>query len=202
MTEHYSRTAIVLHWAIALLIFATFPLGLYMHDLPLSPHKLQLYSYHKWIGVTVLALVLLRILWRLGHRPPAMPAMSRGQTLVAHGTHALLYVLMFAVPMSGWLMSSALGFQVVWFGVLPLPDLVAKNKELGDLLKEVHEVLNYGLLTLVVLHLAAVLQHQFVLRDGLLLRMLPRLGRRNAAEGGRPKTAHAIPAHQNAGSQR
>lgn len=180
MTDRYSRTAIVLHWLIALMIFTSFPLGVYMVELPLSPRKLQLYSYHKWLGITILTLVLVRIGWRLAHRPPPMPAMPRWQALAAHGIHGLLYLLMVAVPLSGWLMSSALGFQVVWFGVLPLPDLVGKDKALGELLKAVHLTLNVSLLTLVVVHLGAALQHQFLLRDGLLQRMLPRLSRRGA----------------------
>jgi cytochrome b561 len=180
MTDRYSRTAIALHWLIALMIFTSIPLGLYMVGLPLSPRKLQLYSYHKWLGITILTLVLVRIAWRLAHRPPPMPAMSRWQTLAAHATHALLYLLMVAVPLSGWLMSSALGFQVVWFGVLPLPDLVGKDKQLGELLKTVHLALNAGLGALLVVHLGAALQHQFLLRDGLLLRMLPRPSRRGA----------------------
>ncbi|HEU0282828.1 MAG TPA: cytochrome b [Gallionella sp.] len=178
MTSHYTRTAITLHWAIALLIFAAFPLGVYMHDLPLSPGKLRLYSYHKWIGVTIFVLAVLRISWRFTHRPPPLPAsMPRWEKLAANTVHTLLYALIFAVPLSGWLMSSAKGVQTVWFGVLPLPDLVAKNKELGDLLKEVHESLNFTMLGLVLAHIGAALKHHFLERDGILARMIPFLGR-------------------------
>ena len=143
--NRYSTTAIALHWLVALLIFATFPLGLYMVDLPLSPDKLKLYSYHKWIGVTVFLLVAIRLGWRLTHTPPALPndiaAWQRRASAVAHG---FLYALMGVIPVSGWLMSSAKGFQTVWFGVLPLPDLVERNRELGDLLATVHQVLKIG----------------------------------------------------------
>ena len=178
MPDRYTRTAITLHWAIALLIFATFPLGVYMHELPLSPNKLRLYSYHKWIGVTVFLLAVLRVAWRSTHRPPPLPAtMPRWETLAASAVHHLLYVLILAVPLSGWLMSSAQGGQTVWFGVLPLPDLVGKNKELGDLLKEVHEGLNFALLGLVLAHIGAALKHHFIERDGILARMIPFLGR-------------------------
>jgi cytochrome b561 len=169
----YDSVAITLHWLVALLIFAAFPLGVYMHDLPLSPAKLQLYSYHKWIGITVLALAALRVVWRFTHTPPALPeGMPRWQKAASHGTHHLLYLLIFAVPLSGWLMSSAKGFKTVWLGVFPLPDLVGKDKALGELLGNVHANLNYLLLALVVLHIAAVLKHRLIDRDDVMSRML------------------------------
>jgi cytochrome b561 len=168
----YSTPAVVLHWLVALLIFAGFPLGLYMVGLPLSPDKLRLYSYHKWIGVTVLLLVAIRVGWRLTHTPPPLPdgiaAWQRRASAIVHG---LLYVLMVAIPLSGWLMSSAKGFQTVWFGVLPLPDLVGKDKALGELLAGVHKTLNFTLLALVVLHVGAALQHHFIERQPFLQRM-------------------------------
>jgi cytochrome b561 len=179
MTDRYTPTAVALHWLIALLIFAAFPLGLYMHDLPLSPHKLRMYSYHKWIGVAVMLFAVIRIYWLATHRPPTLPeSMARWEKLLAHVTHVALYVLIIAVPVSGWLMSSAKGFQTVWFGVLPLPDLIGKNKVLGDALQEVHEALNYLMLGLVVAHMGAALKHHFVERDDVLTRMLPFLGKR------------------------
>ena len=174
MTNRYSRTAITLHWGIAFLIFTAFPLGIYMHDLPLSPNKLQLYSYHKWIGVSIFLLAALRLAWRITHRPPPLPSgMPHWEKIAAHATHYLLYMLIFAIPLSGWLMSSAKGVQTVWFGVLPLPDLVSKNKELGELLKEVHESLNILMLGLVLAHAGAALKHHFIQRDGILARMIP-----------------------------
>jgi len=173
-TERYNNTAIALHWLIALLIFAAFPLGLYMSDLKLSPTKLQLFSYHKWIGISVLILVVVRVIWRATHRPPALPnSISKLQQIASHVVHGFLYVLLFAVPVSGWLMSSAKGFQTVLFGVLPLPDLVGKDKELGHLLEGVHQSLNYILLLLVVLHVAALIKHRFIDKDDILTRMLP-----------------------------
>jgi len=168
----YSTPAIVLHWLVALLIFVGFPLGLYMVDLPLSPDKLKLYSYHKWIGVSVFLLVAIRLGWRLTHTPPPLPgditAWQRRASTLAHG---LLYVLMVVIPLSGWLMSSAKGFQTVWFGVLPLPDLIEKNRELGDLLAGVHQALNFTLLGLVILHAGAALKHHFIERQSFLQRM-------------------------------
>lgn len=171
----YNNTAMALHWLVALLIFAAFPLGVYMHDLPLSPTKLQYYSYHKWIGITILLLVIARVMWRFTHTPPPLPESTpRWEVVVSHITHLALYGLLIAIPLSGWLMSSAKGFQTVWFGVLPLPDLVEKNKELGELLATVHQGLNVFLFLLVDMHIAAVIKHKFIDRDQILERMLPK----------------------------
>lgn len=179
MSARYTHTAITLHWLIALLVFAAFPLGLYMHDLPLSPYKLRLYSYHKWLGVCVMLFVVIRLLWRVTHRPPALPDSMRGwEKLVAESMHYLLYILLFAIPLSGWLMSSAKGFQTVLFGVIPLPDLLNKDKFLGEFLQQVHESFNWILLIMVCAHVAASLKHHFIERDDVLQRMLPLLGRK------------------------
>jgi len=169
----YTRTAIGLHWLVALALFASFGLGIYMHELPLSPDKLKFYSWHKWAGVTIFLLVLFRLLWRLTHRPPAPPAdIPAWQHVAAEAVHWMLYALMIAIPLSGWLMSSAKGFQTVYFGVLPLPDLLAKNKELGETLTTVHQVLNFTLAGLVLIHVGAALKHHYIDRDGVLARML------------------------------
>lgn len=172
--NRYSATAIALHWLMALLLIGLFTVGLYMSDLPLSPQKLKIYSWHKWAGVTAFLLVLLRLAWRIGHPPPSLPAAMPGwQKTAAHGLHHLLYLLMIAIPLSGWLMSSAKGFQTVYFGVLPLPDLVEKDKALGELLESLHSGLNYGFAALVVAHVGAALKHHLVDRDDVLSRMLP-----------------------------
>lgn len=179
----YSGVAIGLHWLIAIAIIGSFTVGLYMVDLPLSPQKLKIYSWHKWAGVTIFLCVVLRLGWRLSHRPPELPAgMPDWQRKAAEATHVLLYLLMFAVPLSGWLMSSAKGFQTVWFGVLPLPDLLDKNKELGDLLQQVHKLLNFGMAALVIAHLGAALKHHFLDRDDVLTRMLPLRGNTTTGE--------------------
>ena len=174
----YTRTAITLHWLIALLVFVTFPVGLVMSEMALSPNKLRLLSYHKWLGVTVFILVMVRLLWRASHKPaPLLATMPHWQRVAANAVHVLLYVLLFAIPLSGWLMSSAKGFQTVYLGLLPLPDLLSKDKVLGDALAALHEVLNIALLALVATHVAAAVKHQFVDRDGTLARMLPFLDR-------------------------
>ena len=174
----YTRTAIGLHWAVALLISVAFPLGLYMHDLVLTPYKLRLFNYHKWIGIGVLLFAVLRVLWRFVYRPPDLPStMTQWERSAASATHLLLYALLFIVPVTGWLASSANGFQTVWFGVLPLPDVVGKNQDLGRLLFEVHRNANYLLLALVGAHVAAALKHHFLARDNVLARMIPYLSK-------------------------
>ena len=172
--QGYTGVAIALHWLIAVAILCTFLLAHYMTDLQLSPVKLKLYSYHKWIGVTIFLLVLIRLAWRVSHRPPAPPAsMPAWQHSAASIAHILLYVLTLAIPVSGWLMSSASGFQVVYFGVLPIPDLLAKDKAVAEQLKELHEALNWLMLLVVTLHVAAALKHHLIDRDDVLRRMLP-----------------------------
>ena len=175
MRERYTTTAIVFHWLIALLIIGTFSLGLVMSDMPgITPTKLKYYSWHKWSGVTILGLVALRLLWRLKNSAPAYPAsMPDWQKGAAHGLHGLLYVLMFAVPLSGYFYSLSAGVPVVYFGLFPLPVLMDPNPALKPVLKALHYWLNMGLLACVALHVAAALKHQFVDRDGVLKRMLP-----------------------------
>lgn len=174
MKTHYTSTAKALHWLMALLIVGLLALGFYMSDLPLSPEKLQIYSWHKWAGVTVFLLVWLRLFWRVTHRPPAFAAsLSATQQALAHVGHLALYLLIIVIPLSGWLMSSAKGVQTVWFGVLPLPDLLGRDKALGGQLAELHSALNIGLLLLIVGHAAMALFHHLVHKDDTLRRMLP-----------------------------
>ena len=176
--HRYSLTAIVLHWVLALAILGLFGVGLYMTDLPFSPARLKLYNWHKWAGVTILMLSALRLLWRLTHRPPALPdpivdAMPAWQRWAHHGTHHALYALFFLVPLIGWAYSSAAGFPIVVFGVLPLPDFVPVDKALAEMIKPLHELSAFALVGLAGLHMAAALKHQWIDKDGLLQRMLP-----------------------------
>ena len=172
MNTTYTPVAKGLHWLMAVLILGLLALGIYMSDLPLSPQKLELYSWHKWFGVTVFLLLWLRLAWRVTHRPPALPeTLSAPMRLAAHAGHAALYLLMLAIPLSGWLMSSAKGFQTVWFGVLPVPDLLGRDRELGDLLQQVHKLLNLLLMLTLAGHVLAALWHHFVLKDDTLRRM-------------------------------
>lgn len=169
--KRYTRTAMALHWVLAAAIAGSFSVGLYMVDLPFSPQRLKLYNWHKWAGVTILTLSALRLLWRLTHRPPALPPIPAWQRTASTLVHSALYGLFFAVPLAGWAYSSAAGFPVVWFGVLPLPDLVAPDKALAEWIKPWHGYLAKALAALVLVHIAAALKHQFIDRDGLLSRM-------------------------------
>ena len=176
--QRYSTVAIVLHWLLALVIVAMFGVGVYMTDLPFSPLRLKLYNWHKWAGIIILALTVLRLLWRVTHRPPALPraisqAMPEWQIQAYHATHHVMYALFFAVPLAGWAYSSAAGFPIVLFGQIPLPDLLAANKELAELIKPLHELTALALMALAGLHIAAAFKHHLVDRDGLLSRMLP-----------------------------
>lgn len=170
----YTSVAIGLHWLIALMILSSFSIGLYMVDLSLSPFKLRLYSWHKWAGVTIFALVLIRCLWRLSHAAPRLPSgMPRWQRIAAGASHYLLYALMIAIPLSGWLMSSAKGFQTVYFGVIPIADVLQKNEGLGETLALVHQTLNFAMISVVIVHAAAAFKHHLIDKDDILQRMLP-----------------------------
>jgi cytochrome b561 len=119
-------------------------------------------------------LVTVRLLWRLGHPAPALPAaMKPWEVAVAHASHILLYVLFFAAPLTGWLFSSAAGFQTVYLGVVPIPDLLSKNKEVADVIKAMHRWINYTMAAVIVVHAAAALKHHFIDRDDVLRRILP-----------------------------
>ncbi len=170
----YTRTAIALHWLTLVLIACGFALAIYMVDLPLSPQKLKYFSWHKWIGVTVFMLAVARLAWRLRHPAPLQPAIiPEWQRRAATAMHAVLYVLILVIPITGWLYSSAAGVPTVYLGMVQLPDLLAKDKALAEQLKLAHITLNYTMLTLVVIHAAAALKHHVVDRDDVLRRMLP-----------------------------
>lgn len=172
MSANYHPVAKTLHWLMSVLIIGLLALGLYMHELPLSPEKLELYSWHKWFGVTVFMLVWLRLAWRVLHPAPPPPAgLSPLLKNIARLAHGLLYVLMLLIPLSGWLMSSAKGFQTVWFGVIPIPDLLPRDQDLGELLEEVHESLNSALMLILSVHVVAALWHHLVRKDDTLKRM-------------------------------
>ena len=172
--ERYPLSLIALHWLLAGFIVAAFALGTIMTDMKFSPTKLQYYSYHKWLGVTVLGLAAIRLLTRLLSQVPApVVGMSTWQAKAAEWTHVFLYVLMFAVPLSGYFYTSAAGYPVVYLGLFELPSLIGPSPEIKDVLKEVHEVLTNVMLATVLLHVAGALKHQFIDKDGLLARMIP-----------------------------
>jgi cytochrome b561 len=178
MTLRYRWPTIGIHWLTVLLIIAAFVLATILEDMTLSPLKLKLYSWHKWVGITVLFLLPLRLLFRfldpLDHRA----GLTALEVKASAAVHGVIYLLLIAVPMFGWLHSSAAGFPVVWLGVLPLPDLVGKDKALAEVFKELHEGSVNLLIALVVMHAAAALYHHHMRRDGVLARMVPWLGKK------------------------
>jgi cytochrome b561 len=174
--QRYNPESIILHWVLGAALIAIFFFGTYMADLPFSPQRLKLFNWHKWAGISILVLSTLRLLWRLTHPAPALPAKIEqampGWQLKAHQlTHVALYALFIIVPLIGWAYTSAAGFPVVLFGVFPLPDLIGADKAMAELIKPWHQISAFALAGLVVLHVAAALKHQFVDRDGLLKRM-------------------------------
>jgi len=170
----YDNIAIGFHWLLALMIAGSFCVGLYMTGLPFSIQRVKLFNWHKWAGMTILALTALRLLWRLGHPPPPEAPGPHWQQVAAKTTHRAMYALCLAIPLVGWAYSSAAGFQIVVFGVLPMPNLLATDKALAELIKPWHGWLAYALAALVAMHVAAGLKHHFVDHDGLLHRMRPR----------------------------
>jgi cytochrome b561 len=173
-SERYTAVAQALHWLIAALIVTQFVLAISADDLPLGAHKLALLARHKSFGMTVLMLAALRLLWRLKNSPPDLPSGMTGlERMLARGTHIAFYVLLFAMPMTGWLMSSAKNYSVSWFGLFTWPNLIGKNEAAFDALRSTHHILGYILFAIAVLHVLAALKHHFWNKDDVLLRMLP-----------------------------
>ena len=178
--EHprYGGVAIALHWLVVALIIASWVLGLYMVDLPLSPQKLKYISWHKWLGVTIFLIAACRIAWRLAYpAPPPPDSMPSWQRVVMGVSHLLLYLFPIAIPLTGWLFSSASGVPTVYLGWVQLPDLVANDKLFAEQLRRAHFSLNVMLLVVVCIHVAAALKHHVLDRDEVLVRMLPFLRR-------------------------
>lgn len=170
----YTAVAQTFHWIIAALIVTQFTLAWMAEDLPLGAHKLGLLARHKSFGMTVLMLAVLRLTWRLFNRPPELPdGMSKIEKLLAKLTHVAFYVLLFAMPLTGWLMSSAKKYSVSWFGLFTWPNLIGKDEHSFDLLRATHGILSWVLFALAILHVLAALKHHFWNKDDVLVRMLP-----------------------------
>ena len=173
--NRYSKLSIALHWLIAALIIAAFALGFYMTGLQFSLSKLKLFSWHKWLGITVLGLVAIRLISRLFQTAPPYPeSMEKWEKVTANCVHLALYFFMFAVPLSGYFYTYAAGFPVVYLGLFELPAPIAPDPLLKVQLRTLHEVLTTGMLMLISLHIAAALKHHFIDKDGITNRMLPR----------------------------
>jgi cytochrome b561 len=172
--ERYGIIAQALHWLIALLVLVQLVLGVYAAGLPLSLARLQWLSRHKSLGIAILALALLRLAWRLLDRPPPLPgSMPARERRAAVATHRLLYALLILAPLAGWLLASASGLSIEWFGLVRVPDLVPKDPRLVEPLKLAHKVLVALLVLVVVPHFAAALRHALIRRNGVMHRMLP-----------------------------
>lgn len=174
-----------LHWLIALLIVVIAVIGLTMGDLPNSPRKISVYALHKSLGLTVLALVALRLAWRMyAGAPHHLPGTPAWQRWAASMTHLALYAVMFAMPLTGWLLNSAAGYPLQWFKLFNLPALAAEDDGLRELAEEMHEAGFWLLLVLVLVHAGAALFHHLFQRDDTLRRMLPVRRHRPTPEAG------------------
>ena len=163
-----------LHWLIVLLIINQWVIAERAEALPLGAAKLQALSWHKSFGMTIFALALVRLVWRWLNPVPTLDGKARGwERLLAHLSHLLLYGLIFAMPLTGWLMSSARNFPVSWFGVFQFPDLVAPDTSLYESMKDWHHLLFAVLVIVALLHIAGALKHHFIDKNEVLKRMLP-----------------------------
>lgn len=172
--ERFGLVAKTLHWLTLALLIAAFTLAVSMVDMPFSPRKLEFYSWHKWVGVTIFLVVLLRLGWRVANPVPRQPSgMPRWQQRLAGLSHAALYAILIVMPVSGWIMSSALNLPVVYLGLVHIPSPFGVDRALGEAMKVVHLSLAVALLVLVTIHALAALYHHLVLRDDVLRRMLP-----------------------------
>ena len=165
--ERYGQVSRLLHWLMALLILTMIGVGAYMTDLDKEdPLRAQLYTLHKEIGVTLLALAVIQILWILASRPPVLPAaLQRWEVILAKSTTGLLYLLMLATPIAGYLMTNTGGKPVSYFGLLDLPALMGENHDLHEFLEEAHGFLAFSMLALVGLHVAGAIKHRLIDRD-------------------------------------
>ena len=169
----YGIVSRFLHWLIFLAVAGMLAVGLYMTEQKISPDIIKLYGLHKSVGITVLALAFLRIIWVLSHTAPKMLGLEKPwEKLAARGVHGLLYLCLFLMPLSGWVMSSAAGYPVSVFGLFTLPDLVGADKGLYELAKEVHEITAYTFMGLIAAHAGAALMHHFIKNDRTLIRMI------------------------------
>ena len=193
-TTGYSKTAKVLHWLIAIGIFFMFALGWYMSELPKEAPKQTAYdlfnlgvytwnlseeisprtfyfNLHKSIGVTIFALILIRILWRITHRPPALLASYKAwESKLASGAHHLLYLLMVALPLSGVIMAIYSKYGIKWFGLEFIKGL--DNKDMREIFYEAHEIIGLIILLVIIVHIIGALKHKFIDKDDTLKRML------------------------------
>lgn len=173
-TQRFGVVSMLFHWAMALLVIGIIIVGLYMVDLPISLRRLKIYGWHKECGILVLMLVAFRLGWRLNNVVPTLPShLAKWQQWAARTVHFALYGFMIVNPLTGWMLSSASGISVSFFGLFVLPDLIAPNETHKALLIETHKWLAFGLIGAICAHVGAALQHHFIYKDDILRRMLP-----------------------------
>jgi cytochrome b561 len=173
-TLKYGSAAKTLHWLMAIMVICMIAVGFIMDGMKPSPDKLQLIGLHKATGIVVLALVSIRLMWKWANPAPLLPHnLAAWEKLAAKSGHALLYFFMFAMPISGWGMSSGAGYPVSIYGLFTMPNLIEPNKELGKFFNDAHGIMAWGFIVMITLHMLAALMHHFVHKNNVLLRMLP-----------------------------
>jgi cytochrome b561 len=169
--KHFGLVAILLHWIIAILIIGLLAEGLYMVKMAISLEKLKFFGWHKEYGILVLLLVVARTMWRIGNITPELD-LPWWEVLAARSVHLAFYAFMFALPITGWLITSSAGLPVSFFGWFVLPDLVTANPEHMEQFEFFHKWLGYALILTICMHTAAALKHHFIDKDDILRRML------------------------------
>jgi cytochrome b561 len=165
-----------LHWTMALLIFTLFVLGWTAELMPRSPAKIQVFVWHKSFGILALSLVAIRLLWKLANPRPPEPAGDPWEHFAARTAHFLLYVLMFAMPISGWIVNSTANVPLKVFGLFMLPNITGPNEELNELAEDAHLIMFWIMAATIVAHVGGALRHHVVKRNNVLTRMLPGAG--------------------------
>ncbi|MGY6632106.1 MAG: cytochrome b [Wenzhouxiangella sp.] len=177
LTNTASRYGLIsqfFHWAVVALLLFQYTWAWRIDNAEGFRLRLELVTQHKTIGMVVLGLAILRLVWRLFNRPPPMPAAMRGwERLAALAGHWLLYLLIFAVPLTGWLYSSAAGLGDLWWGPVNFPSLVGDSERLEEIFERLHQACAISLGVMTGVHVLAALRHQFWIKDGLMKRMLP-----------------------------
>lgn len=174
----YGAGSKIFHWVLAIMLLGMYAFGTYLQNVEFTPDKIgdqiRLIGIHKSVGTTILALVILRLLWRLINPQPPLPEDTpKIERFAAHAVHGILYLAMFALPITGWIYSSLAGFPVSVFGLFTLPDLVPVNKDLTDLFHSIHGFCGDVLIVAFAIHVGAALFHHYYRKDTILLRMLP-----------------------------
>ncbi|MCX5616084.1 cytochrome b [Bombella sp. TMW 2.2559] len=179
--SRHNAVSIFLHWVIALLVFFMIGLGLYMDHVPVSNSGF-LHQFHKSVGIVTMLLIVVRVIWRLTHKAPALPKdLSAAQRVVAGGMEGLLYLYQIFVPATGWLMVSSMAMPIVLFGLvswplIPLPQSVMDSGTLAEVMPDIHNWLAWTFGGFIALHVLAALYHRFIRKDQVVNRILPRHG--------------------------